>query len=163
MAYVGHLGELASQQHVRVGTQLSIGSFSDYTTKICWQGYAIGFVAVPVGRRLDDRIWRPHLILVVLNLGSAENIPQRAVMIQHGTALVRSVLRRRGIEPPSPLFHQLNTDWVPGPDKSIELTTPGTALVNDLGHWYQDTERQCKKCGVQVLKHCDKQIKLSGL
>ena len=57
--------ELAKTATVEVGTELQFCGTSDFTSRICWQGYATGFLGLPVARKIgpeDNWVWKRHLI-----------------------------------------------------------------------------------------------------
>ena len=59
------LVELAKTATVEVGTELQFCGTSDFTSRICWQGYATGFLGLPVARKIgpeDNWVWKRHLI-----------------------------------------------------------------------------------------------------
>jgi len=137
-----HIAKLAKEGN-RVSQEFCW--YSNFTSKICWQGYTTGWVAVPVGRRMSNGNWRPHLIPVVFLVGRAEDIPQRSTLYQYGKEIMIQALWRESVYVPSPVIKQLNVDWIVGSDKVVTQSLPDVHVVTDLNHLYADVDKKSKK------------------
>ena len=148
LRFAEHLAELAEQAVARLGTKLEFACTGDFTSRICWQGYATGFWGVPVARKIGSEetwVWERHLIPVSFVTALSENHRAGALSLRDGQALLRGALRKKQVVVPAPLLRQVNVDWAESHRRAAAASTEHSHIVNDLGHAYTNTDQMAKK------------------
>ena len=148
LRFAEHLAELAEQAVARLGTKLEFACTGDFTSRICWQGYATGFWGVPVARKIGSEetwVWERHLIPVSFVTALSENHRAGALSLRDGQALLRGALRKKQVVVPAPLLRQVNVDWAESHRRAAAASIEHSHIVNDLGHAYTNIDQMAKK------------------
>ena len=101
-----HAAELAKTAAAEVGMELQFCGISDFANRICWQGYATGFLGLPVARKIgpeDNWVWKRHLIPLTFVTALSEHHDAAALCLRDGQAIFKHCLKKAGVVVPAPL------------------------------------------------------------
>ena len=109
---------------------------ADFVFKVCWHGYTVGILGVPVFWK-QGKNWCKHFLPLLFVLGLKEDTDHYALLYEMALLVLETECLRRSIRPPQRWFSQMHSDFHDGARRAGMLVLPGTRLVNDLEHMFR--------------------------